>query len=52
MVIAQIAFEELDLNKSLEENGVTDDDMELDASGLPPDGYISVLHLHFCDDLS
>eukprot|EP00891_Asterochloris_glomerata_P006785 jgi/Astpho2/6785/fgenesh1_pm.00103_%23_5_t len=43
---------QLDLNKTLEENGVTDDDVELAASGLPADGYVSVLHLHFCDDLS
>eukprot|EP00658_Telonema_sp_P-2_P081832 TRINITY_DN8493_c0_g1_i4.p1 TRINITY_DN8493_c0_g1~~TRINITY_DN8493_c0_g1_i4.p1 ORF type:complete len:238 (-),score=59.17 TRINITY_DN8493_c0_g1_i4:288-1001(-) len=42
----------LDMDKTLEENGVMDETETLSELGLPDDYYVPALHLYFNDDLS
>mmetsp|Transcript_3223 Transcript_3223/g.4958 ORF Transcript_3223/g.4958 Transcript_3223/m.4958 type:complete len:226 (+) Transcript_3223:53-730(+) len=42
----------LDMTKTLAENGVPDEDTELDRLGIDPDDHVPVLHLYFNDDLT
>lgn len=45
-------FEELDLNKTLAENGVPDEVPDFEAYDLPSDYYVPVLHVYWNDDLT
>lgn len=40
------------MDKTLEENGVIDDDAELDRLGIDDDGYPPVIHIYYNDDLT
>jgi len=43
----------MDMNKTLEENGIRDEDHEFERMGIQEaDWYIPALHLHFNDDLT
>jgi|UniRef100_A0A7S4GM59 hypothetical protein len=42
----------LDMNKTLEENGIADESEEFEELGLPDDYYISAIHIYFNDDLT
>lgn len=42
----------LDMKKTLEENGISDETEEFDCLGLPGDYYIPALHIYFNDDLT
>merc|ERR1712224_478499 len=42
----------LDMNKTLEENGVKDESEEFEKLGIDPDDHIPALHLYFNDDLT
>jgi hypothetical protein len=42
----------LDMNKTLEENGITDESDEFESLGLPADYYVPAVHLYFNDDLT
>jgi len=46
------AFDELDMNLTLEENGITDEVPEFEALNVPTDYYIPVLHVYWNDDLT
>ncbi len=46
------AFAPLDMTKTLEENGVIDEDDEFEALYMDPDAYLPTLHLYYNDDLS
>lgn len=45
-------FDELDLNKTLLENGVIDESDEFEDLDLPGDYYVPVLHVYWNDDLT
>eukprot|EP00640_Fibrocapsa_japonica_P003996 CAMPEP_0113940440 /NCGR_PEP_ID=MMETSP1339-20121228/6568_1 /TAXON_ID=94617 /ORGANISM="Fibrocapsa japonica" /LENGTH=225 /DNA_ID=CAMNT_0000944271 /DNA_START=56 /DNA_END=733 /DNA_ORIENTATION=+ /assembly_acc=CAM_ASM_000762 len=45
-------FVALDMEKTLEENGVEDEDHEFEKLGIDQDYYIPTLHLYFNDDLT
>lgn len=45
-------FAELDMNKTLKENGVPDEKSELEDYHVPTDFYIPVLHVYWNDDLT
>lgn len=45
-------FQELDLNKTLEENGVPDETPTFEDHLVPTEYYIPVLHVHWNDDLT
>ncbi len=47
-----LQFLELDMNKTLVENGVVDEREAFEELGLAPDWYMPVLHLHWIDDLT
>lgn len=41
------------MDKTLEENGIVDDDVEFEKLGMDEDdGYMPVLHIYFNDDLT
>ena len=42
----------LDMNKSLEDNGIEDDTKECLELGIDPEEYIPTIHLYFDDDLT
>ena len=46
------AFDELDMNLTLEENGITDEVPEFEALHVATDYYIPVLHVYWNDDLT
>ncbi|KAG2493285.1 hypothetical protein HYH03_008421 [Edaphochlamys debaryana] len=46
------AFQELDLNMTLQENGVPDEGPTFEDHHVPGDYYIPVLHVYFNDDLT
>ena len=43
---------ELDMAKTLEDNGIIDESDEFESLGLPNDYYIPALHIYFNDDLT
>jgi len=45
-------FLDLDLNKTLEENGVADEAADFEELAIPSDFAIPVIHLYFTDDLT
>ncbi len=49
---ASAVFEELDLNRTLEDNGVVDESADFEDVGLPGDYYVPVLHVYWQDDLT
>jgi hypothetical protein len=49
---APLDFVELDLNKSLEANGIPDTRAAYEAAGLPGDDAVPVLHVYWNDDLT
>jgi len=46
------AFTVLDLDKTLEENGLVDDTEDFEAYGIEDDYYIPVIHIYYKDDLT
>jgi len=42
----------LDMNKTLDGNGITDESEEFESLGLPADYYVPAVHLYFNDDLT
>ena len=46
------AFRPLDMTKTLEENGVKDEDEEFEELGMDPREFMPVLHVYFNDDLT
>jgi len=42
----------LDLDKTLDENGVPDESEEMEQLNIDEDAYIPALHVHFNDDLT
>lgn len=42
----------LDMNKTLDANGVPDEDPKLDRLSIPDDYYTPTLQLYFSDDLT
>ncbi|CAM9179847.1 unnamed protein product [Ascophyllum nodosum] len=51
-VLQDGAFVPAVMDKTLEENGIVDDDMELERLGLDEDGFTPVIHIYFNDDLT
>ena len=49
---AQYEFKELDLNKTLQENGVADESGTFESLDMPSDYHIPVLHVYWNDDLT
>jgi hypothetical protein len=49
---SQFEFRELDLNKTLQENGVVDESGAFEALDMPSDYHVPVLHVHWNDDLT
>jgi hypothetical protein len=47
-----LELQELDMNRTLSENGILDDAKELEARNLEEDFYLPALHLYFSDDLT
>lgn len=45
-------FVPLDMNKTLGENGIDDDEDEILRLGMNPDDFLPTLHLYFNDDLT
>ncbi|CBY09436.1 unnamed protein product [Oikopleura dioica] len=43
--------DELDKTKTLEENGILDEDFELEELGMDPEQWIPAIHIYFNDDL-
>lgn len=48
----QFEFRELNMNKTLQENGVADETSTFETLGLPSDFHIPVLHVYWNDDLT
>ena len=46
------AFDELDMNLTLDENGILDEVPEFEGLNVPTDYYIPVLHVYWNDDLT
>lgn len=42
----------LDMDKTLDENGITDESEQFEKLGLPADYYVPAVHLYFNDDLT
>lgn len=42
----------LDMDKTLDENGIPDEQPEFDTLDIDPDFYIPTVHLYFADDLT
>ncbi|CAM9416407.1 unnamed protein product [Discosporangium mesarthrocarpum] len=51
-VLKDSEFVPADMDKTLEENGVLDDDLEFDKLGMGEGGFIPVLHIYYNDDLT
>ncbi|GBF98786.1 hypothetical protein Rsub_11368 [Raphidocelis subcapitata] len=49
---APLEWAELDLNKTLDANGLPDERAAYEAAGLPGDEAVPVLHVYWCDDLT
>eukprot|EP00879_Flechtneria_rotunda_P007962 GHRR01008342.1.p1 GENE.GHRR01008342.1~~GHRR01008342.1.p1 ORF type:complete len:233 (+),score=65.45 GHRR01008342.1:339-1037(+) len=49
---SQFVFKELDLNRTLQENGVLDDTEVFESLDMPHDFHIPVLHVYWNDDLT
>mmetsp|Transcript_4249 Transcript_4249/g.4900 ORF Transcript_4249/g.4900 Transcript_4249/m.4900 type:complete len:230 (-) Transcript_4249:194-883(-) len=47
-----LRFVVMDMDKTLEENGVIDENQDFEAYGIPDDYYIPVIHLYYKDDLT
>ncbi len=45
-------FVVMDMDRTLEENGVTDEDTEFEKLHIPDNFYVPVIHIYFNDDLS
>lgn len=45
-------FSELDMNKTLAENGVVDEDGTFEEHQIPVDAFLPVLHVYWNDDLT
>ena len=43
---------ELDMEKTLEENGIKDETEEMQKLGVDQDFYVPVIHLYYQDDLT
>jgi hypothetical protein len=48
----EMSFAELELNKTLADNGVEDETEEFQELGIPSDYFIPVIHLYYTDDLT
>lgn len=48
----ELKFVDVDLDKTLEENGVVDDAETFEALSIPSDAAMPVIHLYFKDDLT
>mmetsp|Transcript_28939 Transcript_28939/g.39968 ORF Transcript_28939/g.39968 Transcript_28939/m.39968 type:complete len:230 (+) Transcript_28939:163-852(+) len=48
----ELVFTVLDLDKTLEENGVINENDDFEACSIPDDYYIPVIHLYYKDDLT
>lgn len=48
----ELSFVELDLDKTLAENGVVDETDEFEELAIPSDFFIPVIHLYYTDDLT
>ena len=48
----ELKFVDVDLDKTLEENGVADDAKTFEELSIPSDAAIPVIHLYFKDDLT
>lgn len=48
----ELSFVELDLDKTLQENGVTDEAEDFEELSIPSDYFIPVIHLYYTDDLT
>mmetsp|Transcript_3122 Transcript_3122/g.5306 ORF Transcript_3122/g.5306 Transcript_3122/m.5306 type:complete len:227 (+) Transcript_3122:176-856(+) len=51
-VDGEYLFTVLDLDKTLDQNGVSDEQESFEALGIPDDYYIPVIHLYYKDDLT
>lgn len=40
------------MDKTLEENGIVDDDLEFEKLRMDDDGHMPVLHIYYNDDLT
>jgi hypothetical protein len=49
---SQFEFRELDLNKTLQENGLVDESGTYEALDMPSDYHVPVLHVYWNDDLT
>lgn len=49
---SQFEFQELNMNKTLQENGVIDETSTFETLDLPNDFHIPVLHVYWNDDLT
>lgn len=49
---SQFEFRELDLNKTLQENGVVDESGAFESLDMPSDYHVPVLHVYWNDDLT
>jgi hypothetical protein len=47
-----LEFVDVDMEKTLEENGVVDDAKTFEELSIPSDAAIPVIHLYFTDDLT
>lgn len=41
-----------DMEKTLEENGIVDDDLAFEKLGMDGEGYTPVIHIYYNDDLT
>lgn len=48
----EYTFQVLDMDKTLEDNGVLDENDEFETLAIPDDYYIPVIHLYYKDDLT
>lgn len=49
---ADKGFVNLEMQKTLEENGLKDESEELSALGIDEDEFMPILHIYFDDDLT
>lgn len=49
---SKFEFQELNMNKTLQENGVIDETSTFETLDLPNDFHIPVLHVYWNDDLT
>jgi hypothetical protein len=48
----ELVFVDVDFEKTLAENGITDDSKEFEELSIPSDFFTPVIHLYFRDDLT